>query len=77
MIRRRKQGTAVAGHVSSMCRSYSRGAAGIVESDPVLITESYYSLPECRHSRTRRNSRRESCSRELSGATVMVYVWQT
>jgi len=77
MTRTPKLGTTVARLASNMSRALLSGTAGIVEAAPVLITESYCGLPECRHSRTRRNSWRESWWRELSGATVLVYVWQT
>jgi hypothetical protein len=51
-----KLGTPVAGLFSSLSRHYGRRDASIVEADPMLITESYCDLPECRHSCTRRNS---------------------
>lgn len=77
MTSRRKLDRMVASPVSSMCRAVESGIAGIVWPVQVLITQSYWDLPECRHSRSRRNSGRESRQRELSDARVLVYVWQT
>ncbi len=60
MTGRLKLGRMVAGLASSMFVVQQRAVPGIVGGPPMLITESYYYLPECRHSRTRHNSPRES-----------------
>jgi len=45
--------------------------------DPMLITESYGYLPDCRHSLAMQNSRRESVWHELATPSVLVYVLAT
>ena len=77
MTSRRKLDRMVASPVSSMWLAVESGIVGIVWPAQVLITQSYWDLPECRRSCSRRNSRLESRLRELSDATVLVYVWQT